>query len=203
MQRSLYPIEFDVVSVPSRFDRAQVVLRLILMLVLAHIGTTLGSLFWLLYLALPVAAAVLVSQHGAARYVAVDSHRVVRLLQWAIAVYAYLLLLTDRFPMSAPDPAVRFEVHPEGVPTVSSALWRLITTLPMAIALALLGIVSTVCWFFAMLLVLVHGAYPRAFFEYQVGVVRWLARLWAYHASLVQSYPPASFESGREVAVGG
>ena len=203
MHRSLSPVEFDVVSVPPRFERAQVVLRLVLMLVLAHIGTTLGSLFWLLYLVLPVAAAVLVSQHGAARYVAEDSSRVVRLLQWAIAVYAYLLLLTDRFPTSASDPAVRFEVRPEGEPTAGSALWRLVTTLPMAIALALLGIVSTICWFFANVLVLVHGEYPRAFYDYQVGVVRWLARLWAYHASLVQTYPPVSFESGREVAVGG
>ena len=202
MRSSLYPIEFDVVAVPPRFERVQVVLRLVLMLVLAHLGTTLGWLFWFLYLALPVAAAVLVSQHGAARYLADDSRGVVRLLQWAVAAYAYLLLLTDRFPTSAPDPAVRFEVHPQGEPTVSSALWKLITTLPLAIGLALLGILSTLCWLLAMLLVLVHGEYPRVLYDFQVGVVRWLARLWGYHASLVQTYPPVSFESGSEVAVG-
>ncbi len=202
MRSSLYPIDFDVVAVPPRFDRVQVVLRLVLMLVLAHIGTTLGWFFWLLYLGLPVAAAVLVSQHGAARYHAEDSRGVLRLLNWAVAAYAYLLLLTDRFPTSVPDPAVRFDVYPQGEPTVSSALGRLITTLPMAVVLALLGILSTLCWVVAMLLVLVHGTYPRAIYDFQIGVVRWLARLWGYHASLVQSYPPVSFEPGREVAVG-
>ncbi len=202
MRSSVYPIEFDIVAVPPRFERAQVALRLVLMLALAHIGTTLGWFFWFLYLALPIAAAVLISQHGADRYMAAHSGWIVRLLQWAVAVYAYLLLLTDRFPTSAPDPAVRFEVHPQGEPAVSSALWKLITTLPMAIVLALLGIVSTVCWFVAMLLVLVHGEYPRALYDFQVGVVRWLARLWGYHASLVQTYPPLSFEPGRDVAIG-
>jgi hypothetical protein len=164
----------------------------------------LGSLFtWLVgaaYLIVPVGAAILVSQTGSGRYLPEQGGRVAEWLHWLVAVYAYLAFLTDRFPSTRPEETVRFEVRPGGAPTPGSALLRLLTSLPSAFVLTLLGLVSGVVWVIELLTVLVWEGVPASLYGFQRGIVRWLARLLAYHASLVDEYPPFSFDTGREPA---
>lgn len=130
---------FDV-GYPQRFDRVQVVLRVVIIWLAALIGIP----FWLiLYLGFPVLAAVLISQKDGARYLTDDGPRVSGWLRTVVAVIAYLWILTDRLPGSS-EPAVRFEVEPSGTPTAGSALLRILTVIPSAFILALLMFVSTI-----------------------------------------------------------
>ena len=48
--------------------------------------------------------------------------------------------------------------------------------------------------------ILVTGNYPRALYAYQRGINRWQARLFSYHTSLVDEYPPFRLDVGREGA---
>jgi hypothetical protein len=182
---------FDV-SYPQRFDRVQVVLRVVIIWLAALIGIP----FWLiLYLGFPVLAAVLISQKDGARYLTEDGQRVSGWLRAVVAVIAYLWILTDRL-LGSSEPPVRFEVEPSGTPTAGSALLRILTAIPSAFVLALLGFVSAIVWVIAAIWVLIAETYPESLYGFQRGVVRWTARLLAYLASLVDSYPPFSLDTG-------
>ena len=182
---------FDV-SYPQRFDRVQVVLRVVIIWLAALIGIP----FWLiLYLGFPVLAAVLVSQKDGSRYLTEYGQRITGWLRIVVAVIAYLWILTDRLPGSS-EPPVRFEVATSGTPTAGSALLRILTAIPSAFILALLMFVSSIIWVIAAIWILIAETYPESLFGFQRGVVRWTARLLAYLASLVDRYPPFSLDSG-------
>lgn len=181
------------VSYPQRFDRVQVVLRVVIIWLAALIGIP----FWLiLYLGFPVLAAVLISQKDGARYLTEDGPRVIGWLRAVVAVIAYLWILTDRLPGASESP-VRFEVESAGTPTAGSALLRILTAIPSAFVLALLMFVSTIIWVIAAVWVLVAETYPESLYGFQRGIVRWAARLLAYLASLIDSYPPFGLETGQ------
>jgi hypothetical protein len=180
------------VSYPRRFARVQVVLRVVIVVLAALLGIPFG---WILYLGFPVLAAVLISQKDGARYLEEDGPRVTRWLGWVVAVIAYLWLLTDRLPGSGDEPA-RFDVERSGTPTPGSALLRILTAIPSAFVLALLYFVSAIVWVIAAVWILVAETYPESLYGFQRGVVRWTARLLAYLASLTDSYPPFSLDTG-------
>jgi hypothetical protein len=110
-----YPVVLDVERPPA-FQRAHVFLRVALLVVIGWIGHPLG----LLWLGLPVVAAVLVSQKGGQRYLDETGPTVSRVLGWILAVVAYLALLTDRLPDRGEKP-VGFYVERSGSPSVGSA----------------------------------------------------------------------------------
>lgn len=182
---------FDV-SYPQRFDRTQVVLRVVIIWLAALIGIPFG---WILYLGLPVLAAVLIAQKNGDRYVIEDAPRVTRWLGWVMSASAYLWILTDELP-SAASTTVRLEVEPSGTPSSESALLRILKAIPSALVLALLMFVSSIVWVIAAIWILLAEKYPESLYGFQRGVVRWLARLLAYLASLVDGYPPFSLETG-------
>ena len=68
--------------------------------------------------------------------------------------------------------------------------------IPSALVLALIGIASWVVWIIAAISVLINETYPEGLWRFQRGVVRWEARLLGYIASLVEPYPPFSFDTG-------
>ena len=88
------------------------------------------------------------------------------------------------------------EIRYTGQPTVSSALARLLTSIPSGVVLMFLWCVSSVLWVVAALAVLFGLPMPRSILAFQRGVLRWQARLVAYHASFVVEYPPWSFDTG-------
>ena len=187
-----YPVTFDV-SRPEKFERPHVFLRILVYILL-------GWILGLVYLAVPVVAAVFVSQKGADKYLEEDGPRITGWLRWLIALYAYLAILTDRFPTEKPEEIVRFEVSTGGSPTVGSALLRLIYSIPSALVLGLLTWVSYVVWVIAAVMVLIQENYPDGLYNFQRGVLRWEARLLGYHASLVDEYPPFALDTGPEPA---
>ena len=191
-----YPVTFDV-DRPEKFERPQVFLRI---LVAVIVYTVASGILGLVYLAVPVVAAIFVSQKGSEKYLEEDGPRVTRWLRWIVAFYAYLGILTDRFPTEKPEEIVRFEVQTSGTPTVGSALLRLIYSIPSAIVLLILSIASAVIWLIAAVMVLIQEKYPEGLYDFQRGILRWEARLLGYHASLVEQYPPFALDTEPEPA---
>jgi hypothetical protein len=184
------PVTLDV-DRPSAFQRAHVFLRVVLLVVIGWIGHPFG----LLWLGVPVVAAILVSQKGGQRYLDEDGPTVTRVLNWILGLVAYLALLTDQLPGRGEHP-VRFQVERSGSPMVGSALLRILYAIPSLIVLAILTFVGAIAWVIAVVLVIVKEKYPDSLWRFFLGLVRWEACLLAYLASLVDRYPPFALETG-------
>lgn len=196
-----YPVLFNVER-PEKFERPQVVLRILVIIILSVLAGALGWIFGLVYLGFPVIAAIFISQKGGEKYLQDDAPKVIGWLRWVLALYSYLWLLTEKFPTAAPETIVKYEVQTGGTPTVGSALLRLILAIPSAFVLALLSIVGAIIWIIAVIMVLIQETYPEGMYNFQLGIMRWQARLLAYIASLVDPYPPFALDTGPEAPGG-
>jgi hypothetical protein len=185
-----FPVTLDVER-PPVFQRAHVFLRVALLVVIGWIGHPFG----LLWLGLPVAAAILISQKGGRQYLDESGQPATRILHWILDLVAYLAFLTDDLPGQGEHP-VRLEVERSGSPTVGSALLRILYAIPSVIVLAILVLVSAIVWVIAAVSVLVGERYPESLWRFLLGIVRWEACLLAYLASLVDRYPPFTLETG-------
>jgi len=194
-----YPVSFDVTR-PEKFERPQVALRIVVMLILCLLGAAFGWVFGLVYLVFPALAAIFISQKGPEKFLEEDGPRMTGWIRWLMALYAYLGLLSDRLPSERPEEIVRLEIRTGGSPTVGSALLRIIFGIPSAFVLSLLGIVFAVTWIIAAIMVLAQENYPDGLFDFHRGVIRWQARLLGYQASLVEPYPPFAVDTGAEEA---
>ena len=186
------PVQVDVIS-PERFDRVQLLLRVGISVVMAIVGVTTAWLVGLMFVALPVIAAVAISVEGTDGYHAKVAPKVWSVLAWLLALSAYMSILVDRFPTE--ERGIKAAIRFTGRPTVGSALVRLLTSIPSGFVLSLLWCVSGLLCFIAVLFVLVTTSVPSSLLAFQRGVLRWNARLVAYHASLVDDYPPWSFDT--------
>jgi hypothetical protein len=184
-------VTFEVTQ-PQKFERPQVFIRIVAYFLLSLIMS-------LAYWGLPIVAAIWASQKGSQRYLEEDGPKVTGWLRWMTALSAYVYMLTDRFP-SDEDASVRYEVQPTGSPNVGSALLRLITSIPSLIVFSILNWVAGIIWIIAAVMILIQETYPQGLYDFQCGVVRWQARLIAYHASLVDEYPPFAFDMGSQSA---
>jgi hypothetical protein len=72
--------------------------------------------------------------------------------------------------------------------------WLLV--IPHAIAVYLLLIAVYILTILAWFAILFTGRYPKAFFEFNAGVLRWMSNTFAYFALLRDEYPPFSWEPG-------
>jgi Domain of unknown function (DUF4389) len=183
------PVTFKVERPPA-FQRAHVFLRIALLVVIGWLGHPWG----LLWLGLPMVAAILVSQKGGQRYLDENGAMVTRVLNWILDLVAYLALLTDKLPGQTEHP-VRFQVERSGSPTIGSALLRILYAIPSLIVLAILAFVGAIVWLIAVVLVLINESYPDSLWRFLLGLVRWEAWLLAYLAALVDQYPPFTLET--------
>jgi hypothetical protein len=189
--RSMAPVSFHVEH-PAQSLRLHVLIRLLLLIALGALGCS--SLYWLLYLTLPALVALVITQRGGERYLSDDAPAITRVLRVLAETYAYLWLLTDVFPFSERPTGVHFEVTPSGSPTAPSALFRLITSLPALLLLALLSLVSGLLWFFGALFILVAARLPVWIADFLEMTLRYQFRLVAYHLSVVAQYPSLATE---------
>jgi Domain of unknown function (DUF4389) len=116
------------------------------------------------------------------------------LTRFEARVGAYLFLLTDRYPSTVEEQAVHLEID---YPDVEQSLnrWlplvKWLLAMPHYIVLAVLWLVAIVAVVVAWFAILLTGRYPRALFDFVVGVGRWSLRVGAYAFLLVTDrYPP-------------
>ena len=111
-------------------------------------------------------------------------------------VGAYAGLLTDTYPSTVDEQSVHLEVD---YPDVERDLnrWlplvKWLLAIPHYVVLALLWILAIAAVVVAWFAILITGRYPRALFDFAVGVGRWTLRVNAYAFLLVTDrYPPFS-----------
>jgi hypothetical protein len=119
--------------------------------------------YWFLYLALPALAALLISPKGPQRYFAEDGPRIVPVLRWVAGAYAYLWLLTDAFPTGEAGGAVELQVQSGGAPSTSSALLRLVYSLPALVLLAVRSVAAGFLWLIGAGAILFRRRLPAAY----------------------------------------
>ncbi len=109
-------------------------------------------------------------------------------------VFAYLVLLTDRYPSTVEEQAVHLEID---YPNVERDLnrWlpliKWILAIPHYLVLVFLCLMTVPVLVIAWFAILITGRYPRVLFDFVVGVWRWTLRVGAYVGLLVtDKYPP-------------
>ncbi len=120
------------------------------------------------------------------------------LTRFTTRVGAYLVALTDRYPSTVDQQSVHLEIdYPDVKQDLNRWLplikWFLAIPhyLALAVLIAIALLAAVVGWF----AVLITGRYPRALFDYLVGVGRWTLRVQAYAFLLVtDQYPPFSLK---------
>lgn len=120
------------------------------------------------------------------------------LARFSARVGAYLGLLTDRYPSTVDEQAVHLDID---YPDVEQDLNRWLPlvkwflAIPHYIVLVVLFIGAILAVVFAWFAILFTGRYPRALFDYVVGVGRWSLRVQAYAFLLVTDrYPRFSLQ---------
>lgn len=188
-----YPAVFEVQRPTQQFDRGQTAVRVLLILVLYWL---LNGLIGIAWWALPVFGAILISQKGAQKYLEEAEKGPATWIRLILGFYAYATLLSDKLPLENPTETVDFRVQPSGSPSIGQALLRIILAIPHGIVLGILGFIGAFVWAATVVTILMNGTYPEWGFTYFRGYLRWNARVLAYLASLVDEYPPFSFDDG-------
>jgi hypothetical protein len=113
-------------------------------------------------------------------------------------VGAYLALLTDRYPSTEEEQSVHLDLDYPNVKQDLSRwmpLVKWLLAIPHYIVLAFLVVGAIFAILIAWFAILFTGRYPRALFDYVVGVGRWALRVQAYATLLITDrYPPFSLQ---------
>jgi hypothetical protein len=138
---------------------------------------------------------------------------------WRVAYYLYAALGTDRYPpfSLSPDPSYPASLEIDYPERLSRGLvlvkWWLLAIPQYAIVGILIGSFGWASthrgWhfvgsgglvgllvFFAAVVLLFRGAYPRSIFDFVLGLDRWVVRVVAYAALMTDRYPPFRLDQG-------
>jgi hypothetical protein len=118
----------------------------------------------------------------------------IALTKFGTRVGAYLALLRDEYPSTDEDQAVHIEIpYPDAKKDLNQwlPLVKWLLAIPHYIILFFLGIAAIFVVIMAWFAILFTGRYPKGFFDFVVGVMRWSLRVSAYAALLTtDEYPP-------------
>jgi hypothetical protein len=116
------------------------------------------------------------------------------LLRFTARVESYFFLLTDAYPSTDEEQAVRLDID---YPDVDGDLnrWlplvKWLLAIPHVVVLVFLWLAALVSVFIAWFAILFTGRYPKGLFDFVVGVMRWTWRTVAYAMVLTTDrYPP-------------
>ncbi len=185
---SKYPVRFDV-QYPGKLSRLSTLFRLILvvpqLLIAYALSTVAGVITIIAWFAILFTG----------RYPPGLFNMVVGFNRWTANVYAYLALLRDEYPPFSMDPGHYPVVYEVDYPARLSRLlifvkWILVFVHQFLIwVLTSIAVLLLVISWFA---ILITGRYPRAFFDFNSGLMRWYLRVGAYTALLRDEFPPYS-----------
>jgi Domain of unknown function (DUF4389) len=120
------------------------------------------------------------------------------LARFSSRVGIYAALLDDRYPSTDEQQSLRLDIRYPDVPNDLNRWLPLVKwflAIPHYIVLFFLALAALVCVVIAWFAILFTGRYPRALFDFVVGVERWGLRVVAYALLLTTDrYPPFSLE---------
>jgi hypothetical protein len=122
----------------------------------------------------------------------------IALTRFSLRVTAYFSLLDDVYPSTDEEQSVHLDIpYPDAANELSRGMplvkWFL--AIPHFIVLYFLAIGAAVCIIIAWFAILFTGHYPKALFNFVVGVLRWGLRVCAYALLLTtDKYPPFSLD---------
>ena len=116
------------------------------------------------------------------------------LLKFESRIDAYILLLRDEYPSTDEEQAVHLEIpYPDASQELNRwlPLVKWLLAIPHYVVLLFLGIIALIVAIIAWFAILFTGRYPVGLFNFEVGVLRWSIRVFAYAFALVTDrYPP-------------
>jgi len=118
------------------------------------------------------------------------------LTRFSTRVFAYLFLLTDKYPSTVDKQSVRLDIkYPDAGRDLNRwlPLVKWLLAIPHIVILVFLIVGALFASIFAWFAILFTGRYPKGLFDYVVGVMRWGTRVNAYAFLLAtDNYPPFS-----------
>jgi hypothetical protein len=121
---------------------------------------------------------------------------IVAILRFYFRAYAYLLLITDKYPAFEGDWYLQLDVQrPERVQRRQIFFWKTIAVIPHLVCLTVLWFAVAVCVVIAWFAILFTGRFPRGLRDFVVGYMRWWARVLSYWFSLRDEFPPYSLSA--------
>jgi hypothetical protein len=201
-----YPISYSV-AYPERLSRRKGVQRALGTLVtwivpagLGYVGAVfylwlpiiIGSLIAVGVISLPIVMAIRIRAKGLSHFLAEDGPALERYAGYAIAAASYALFLTDASPKQAIGRSVRLEIRHGGELGWLRAAVTPVLLLPHILLLAFLAFAFMLIVPACAVSAIVLERYPRWFFGFTAGYLRWIARALGYWLSLTDRYPPFS-----------
>ncbi len=160
-------------------------LRALALLPLGLVGPFGGWVLPTAYLVIPPVAGLHLTGRRPAAYLGEDGPRVAAALEWLLWLRAYGMLVVARPPLGD-DPPLRLALATSGRPSTATAMLRLLTGLPWAIALFAAGAALLPVWLAGAAWLAVRGRLPAPVRAVQVALLRAEAAFLARHASLVR-----------------
>lgn len=186
-----YPVSFEF-NGPEDLSRLSTFFRLILaiplLIFLAVLGGISGGVTSGLILAYWLSALV-----RGGRPVGWIGSAIVAIERFNYRAYAYLLLLTDKYPAFEGDWIVQLEAdRPEKISRRQIFFWKTLAIIPHLICLIVLWFAVAFCEVVGWFAILFTGKFPRGLRNFVVGWLRWSVRVTFYWISLRDEFPPFS-----------
>ena len=184
---SAYPAGFEIDYQPQA-NRLTTFFRLIITIPILIIQSLLGNILFV-----PVLLMLLFRK----KYPRWWFEWNLNLSRFSFRISAYLLLLTHEYPSTDDEQSVHLQIEQPDASQLSRGLplikWFL--AIPHIIVLYFLFIAVVVLTFISWFAILFTGRYPQSFFNFVIGVMRWMLRVQAYAILLTtDKYPPFSLQ---------
>ena len=192
-----YPVRLDA-SYPEQLSRLSTFFRVFLMLPLVIMVFILGGSAGIFVSGFLIGGGILaglilvywIAVLVRGRPVGWLFDAMVAIQRFVLRANAYILLMADRYPPFEGDWQLNYEVdQPERIQRRQILIWKTVTSIPHFIALWFVGIFVFIAVFISWFVILLTGQFPKGFYNFVAGWLRWSARVNAYWMSLTDVFP--------------